>query len=139
MKDKLIDIFNFRIGTEEESDGSLYPIITTGSVAWGILFRTALLTALAFLILSIWENREGAWIFVFLIWGLAVYPGWKQYQVYNERIKKVEEDTMCGSCKHFDKPSQLCRIYDEHININYIPCEGDSWEATALFEEEANK
>ncbi len=130
MKDKLIDIFNFRIGTEEEADGSLHPIITAGSVAWGILFRAALLTALAFLLLSIWDNRDKtAWIFVFLIWGLAVYPGWKQYQVYSERIKKVQEETMCGSCKHFDMQSQLCKIYDEHISINYLPCEGESWEA----------
>lgn len=128
-REKIIDILNFRIGTEEEADGSLHPIVTSGSAAFGILLRSALVMALAFATIALTERRDLSWLFLFLLWGGAVYPGWKQYQAFEQRIKKIEEETICGSCKYFDEPSQLCRPYDEHISKNYIPCEGKDWEA----------
>ncbi len=128
LKDKIIDIFQFREGTEEEADGSLVPIITSGSVAWGILFRSFILVMLTFLFFINWENRQYWMISLVLIWGLAVYPGYRQYQKFNKRIERIKESTLCGSCKYFDPGSQLCKIYDEHISLNHIPCEGESWE-----------
>lgn len=128
LKDKIIDLFQFREGTEEEADGSLIPIITFGSLAWGIILRSFILIMLTFIFFINWENRQYWLVCLFLIWGLAIYPGWRQFQKFNKRIERISENTLCGSCKYFVSSSQLCRIYDEHISMNYIPCNGESWE-----------
>jgi hypothetical protein len=134
MKDKILDIFQFREGTEEESDGSVQPIITAGSVVWGIMFRSFILIMLTFFFMAYFDTRDNIWLVsLFLIWGLAVYPGWRQYQIFNKRIERIEDETMCGSCRHFESTGQLCRIHDEHISKNYLPCEGQDWEAQNKF------
>lgn len=128
LKNKLIDLFLFREGTEEEADGSLQPIITVGSVVWGVILRSAIIIALGFLLIQRSEFREYWWFFLFFFWFVAIYPGWRQYSKYQTRIKKLEENTLCGSCKHFEQTSILCKIYDEHVSKEYIPCDGLNWE-----------
>jgi hypothetical protein len=128
MLEKIIDILMFREGTEEEADGSLTPIITTGSIIWGALLRSSLIILIGFLFFDSFEMRQYLWILLFLLWFGAAFPAWHQYQTFEKRLKVVEEETLCGSCKHFDSSSQLCRIFDEHVTKNYIPCEGLNWE-----------
>jgi len=118
----------FREGTEEEADGSLVPILTTGSIIWGVLLRSAIIIFSSFLIIEIFDMRQYWWFFFLLFWFFAAYPGWRQFQKFQERIKKVSEDTLCGSCRNFESSSQLCKILDEHVTKEYIPCEGLSWE-----------
>lgn len=125
--EKISDLFMFREGTEEE-DGKLQPVITTGSIVWGVLLRTAIVIAVSFFLMVYIENREYVFLLFFLLWFAAAYPGWRQYQIFQNRIKKVEESTLCGSCIHFDSSSQLCKIFDEHVSRDYIPCEGLNWE-----------
>jgi hypothetical protein len=127
-KDKAIDIFMFREGTDEDEHGSSQPVITTGSVVWGMIFRSAVIVFLTFVIIDQFEIRSNWWIFSFILWFAAIYPGWRQYNKFTTRIKKIEEETLCGSCRHFEPSSQLCRIYDEHVTKDHIPCEGLNWE-----------
>jgi len=122
------DLFLFREGTEEDDEGSRVPVITTGSVVWGVLLRSAIIILVGFLFLGLFEIGQLGWVFFFLFWFAAVYPGWRQFQVFQKRIKKVEESTLCGSCINFESGSQLCKIFDEHITKDYIPCEGLNWE-----------
>ncbi len=126
--EKISDALMFREGTEEEADGSLQPIITTGSIVWGILLRSLIVFILSFAIMIYLENRTYGYMFFFIFWFVAAYPGWRQYQLFQTRIKKVEESTLCGSCINFESSSQLCKIFDEHVTRNYIPCEGLNWE-----------
>ena len=126
--DKLIDILQFREGTEEVDDGTNQPIVTTGSIIWGILLRTSILMLLTFIFISKYEYREYWWMSVFLIWLLAIYPGWRQHQIFQRKMEKFTDETLCGSCKYFDSTSQLCRTHDEHPTKSYIPCEGLDWE-----------
>jgi len=118
----------FREGTEEEADGTHQPIITTGSIVWGVLLRSAIIMVLSFILMIYLENHTYSYMFFFIFWFAAAYPGWRQYQLFQQRIKKVEESTLCGSCRHFEPSSQLCKILDEHVTREYIPCEGLSWE-----------
>lgn len=125
---KITDILLFREGTEEGTDGENLPVVTTGSIVWGVILRTAIVFIISFLLLSNFEYRQYWWIVLFLLWFVAAYPGWRQYQKFQQRIKNVGESTLCGSCKHFDKTGQLCKIFDEHITKEHIPCEGLNWE-----------
>lgn len=128
IKDLLIDVFNYRTGTEEESDGSMTPIITAGSVTWGILLRGFVLIFVGIVVIAFTEMRELGWFIAFLVFALAVYPGFQQYRIFNERVKKVEENTICGKCRYFDESSQMCMPRDEHVTQLNIPCGGDDWE-----------
>lgn len=128
MLNKISDLLMFREGTEEEAEGSSQPILTYGSIIWGILLRTAILVIIAFFLADNFNLRNIWYFMIFIIWFVAAYPGWRQFQIYHRRLKIVEEETLCGSCKHFDKSSQLCRIFDEHVTRGYIPCEGLNWE-----------
>jgi hypothetical protein len=129
MIEKIKDLLLFRHGTKENESGEIKSIITPGSIVWGILLRTFILVISSFILFEtvVW-TRSYWWFVFFIIWYGAAYPGWRQFQDFNENIEKVEESTLCGSCKHFDKTSQLCKIYDEHITEDYLPCEGVDWE-----------
>jgi hypothetical protein len=72
--------------------------------------------------------RQYWYFMLFAIWIGAAYPGWMQYKKYQERMKKFTEETLCGSCRHFESSAQLCKIYDRHVSSNYVPCEGMNWE-----------
>lgn len=128
LYDKIIDLFLFREGTEEDEKGQKVPIITTGSVVWGVILRSTILVAITMFVLNNLEMRQYWSLFLFLLWVLTIYPGFRQYQKFQERIKKVREDTLCGTCINFEETSQLCKIFDEHITQDYIPCEGQNWE-----------
>lgn len=136
--EKAKDLFLFREGKEENEEGTIQPIITTGSVVWGVLLRSAIIIFLGFLIAAAFEMNKLFWFFFFIFWFVAVYPGWRQYQLFQKRIKNVEESTLCGSCKHFEKTSQLCKIFDEHVSKDYIPCEGLNWEPKHFDSDEGN-
>lgn len=132
IKDKIIDVFMFREGTDEDDEGQSQPVITIGSVVWGMIFRSAVIIFLTFIMIDQLEIREHWWIFSFLLWFAAIYPGWRQYNKFHNRIKKIEEETLCGSCRNFEPSSQLCKIYDEHVSKDYIPCDGLNWEPKDL-------
>ncbi len=126
--DKISDVLMFREGTEADEYGSLIPVLTTGSIVWGIMLRTVFVVFLSFVIFYLFDLYKFVWVVLFALWFGAAYPGWRQFQLFNERVKKVVESTLCGSCLHFEKSSQLCKIYDEHVTQEYIPCEGLNWE-----------
>lgn len=122
----LADLFMFQMYIEDEKDGT--PKYTSGSIAWGIMLRTVLVVLIAVVSIEVFDWGRGSSVFAILIWIIAVYPGFQQYQQYFKKIDDLSESTMCGTCKHFDAGSQLCKIYDEHVREDYMPCDGDSWE-----------
>ncbi|MFA6571664.1 MAG: hypothetical protein WCT77_10590 [Bacteroidota bacterium] len=133
--DKAVDLLMFREG-KDDADGSLQPVVTTGSVVWGILLRSAIIFILTFFLIDVINLREYWWVVAFILWLGAAYPGWRQYQKFQERIKIFQEETLCGQCRHFDVTSQLCKIFDEHPTKDYVPCEGLSWEPIEIQQDE---
>ena len=125
--EKILDVLMFREGSEADSDTN-EPQVTTGSIVWGLLLRSAIIIIFSFLLLEKLEFRQYWWLVVFILWFGAAWPAYRQYQKYQQRMKRFVEDTLCGTCRHFDSSSQLCKIYDEHVSRNYVPCEGLSWE-----------
>lgn len=125
--EKIADLFMFREGSDEDNHSS-EPNVTTGSVVWGLLMRMSLIMAFSFFAVRYFDMRDFWWIALFLIWALAAYPAYRQYTSFTQRMENFSKQTLCGSCKHFDKTGQLCRIYDEHVSTEYVPCEGQSWE-----------
>ncbi len=125
---RIIDFLMFRAGFREDVDGALQPIITTGSIVWGILLRSFIIIILSFIFMSVYSYHKHWWVSLLLLWLFAAYPGWRQYQSYKKKIQSFEESTLCGKCMHFDPTSQLCKIHDEHVTEDYIPCEGFDWE-----------
>jgi hypothetical protein len=129
--EKLKHLFLFKDVTD--SDSHTEPVVTYGSIVWGVLLRSALLVIITMVLMYEFGHSEVWYLSLFLIWLIALYPGWQQYQNYENRIKKFEEDTLCGSCKHFSSESQLCKLYDVHVTTNDIPCEGESWEPKSMY------
>lgn len=125
--EKIFDVFLFREGTDTDNDTEK-PVVTTGSIVLGVIIRSALIVVISFLLIEYYDSSRHWYLMLFFIWLFAAYPGYRQYKVYNERIENFAESTLCGSCRSFDKTSQLCRIYDEHVSTKHIPCDGDSWE-----------
>lgn len=123
--DKILDVFMFREGSEEDSETN-QPKVTTGSVVLGIIFRTAIIFIV---FLAFADYFRGYWyISLAAFWFFVAYPAYRQYQKFNKRIEDFKEETLCGTCRHFNATGQLCTIYDEHVSKNHIPCGGQSWE-----------
>ncbi len=127
--DKIKDALMFREGSFEDNY-TTEPKVTLGSIIWGILLRTGLIIGAVMLIEILFFKRINVnwYIVFFLMWVFVAFPAYRQYRKFDERIDDLEESTLCGSCRYFIKDSQLCRLYDEHISIDFIPCEGESWE-----------
>ncbi len=124
--DKIVDLFMFRAQSDENL--SEMPKITQGSIVWGLILRASVIIILSMIVIGFYKLYNYWWLAFFLLWLLAVYPAYRQFQIFNNRIKKIEEATLCGTCKYFEPTGQLCKLFDEHVSTNYIPCEGENWE-----------
>lgn len=123
--ENIFDLFMFREGTEEDSETNL-PKVTIGSVVWGIILRSALIIVIMMIFQE--KFREIWYISLFIFWFFVAYPAYKQYQKFNERMESFQEETLCGTCKHFNPSGQLCTVYDEHVSKHHVPCNAEAWE-----------
>lgn len=123
---KIFRILNF--STDSASEGEAEGIVTTGSIVWGILVRTAIIMILSLTLIDYLDLRYNWWIVLVVLWFLVAFPAYQKLKEFNNKANELEESTLCGTCKYFVKSSQLCSIYDEHISEDYIPCEGNDWE-----------
>lgn len=135
--EKLQDALMFREGSYEDNYTNL-PKVTIGSIIWGVLLRTTVIVFGSLLIAMALYQKVVVnwWIIFFAMWVFVVFPAFRQYKKFDERIDELEEQTMCGSCRHFIKDSQLCRLYDEHISFEHLPCNGEAWEPKPFEEDD---
>lgn len=132
--EKIIDLFMFRESAEDD-DYNTKPQITTGAIVWGVIMRSALIITLMLLLNEQLHLRNYWYFSLFTLWIFVAYPAYRQYRRFNERMDSFEEETLCGTCIHFDRGGQLCKIYDEHVSKNYIPCDGMDWQPKNYDEE----
>lgn len=64
----------------------------------------------------------------FAIYGLAIYPAQIQYDYFRTANRRLIENTLCSSCRHFRAANLHCTLYDEHVTEEYLPCGGQDWE-----------
>ena len=124
---KIFDVFMFRQESPDDSN-STEPVVTTGSIVWGVIIRAAIIIFASMFIIKYYELERYWWYVFFLLWFLVAWPAYRQYQNFHKRMEKFQEETLCGSCRHFDSTGQRCKLFDEHVSTNYIPCNGESWE-----------
>jgi hypothetical protein len=69
------------------------------------------------------------WILVvFILYGFVIHPSVIAYRRFEDENKNLINDSLCSSCRHFDKSAVLCIKYDDHPTENHIPCGGMDWE-----------
>jgi len=129
--EKIIDAYNFKTHTED-AHGQLQPEITTGSIILGVLLRSFFIIILAFFLKENFWWEKFWYVTLFVLWFFVAWPAIKQYQIFNEETEDFSESTMCGSCRNFDKTSRLCRKYDQHPTLDFLPCDGNDWEPTTF-------
>lgn len=66
------------------------------------------------------------------IYGIIIHPAIIHYKLFEERNKEIIENTLCSTCKHFDRSAVLCMKYDKHPTKNELPCQGKDWELNSI-------
>ena len=77
----------------------------------------------AYISTQLWWSISLVVIFVFVF-----YPAVIRHRQFQDKNKKIIEDTICSSCKHFDETAVLCMKLDIHPTEDYTPCDGLEWE-----------
>lgn len=129
--ESFIDLLMFRQGGEHENHTDK-PTVTLGSIVWGVLLRSSIIIIGWVYIVYNYSLQDKWWVGIFIVWLFALFPGYTQYRTFESRVKKLGDETLCGSCRHFRAQGQLCMIYDEHVSTQHIPCEGLSWEPISI-------
>ena len=97
-----------------------------------IIYKTLIRFAVSILILWFFKDNfdeKHFWIISLLaIYFFTFHPAYLSYKRFIEENKETITNTLCSTCKHFDKSAVLCMKYDKHPNENFIPCEGSDWE-----------
>lgn len=123
---KLFKLLNFE--TVDSTENTTQPVVTTGSIVFGVIIRTAIIIIISFFLVDYFDFRGNWWIVAIALWFLVAFPAYRRYKKFSEETEAFVEETLCGKCRYFDPSSKLCTILDEHPTENYIPCEGESWE-----------
>jgi len=119
----LLDLFFFK---EKEKDNK--PVITTGAIVWGTLLRSFILMIIAFFAVKKYMLYDHIFLIIFIIWLFVAMPAYNAYKNFDKEMEEFQDTTLCGTCVHFEKSAQLCKIYDQHPTKEFVPCEGQSWE-----------
>jgi len=125
--EQILDYLMFREGTDDDNSSDS-PTVTTGSIVWGVILRSSIVIIITLFLVNRYDFYEYWWYSFFAIWFFVGFPAYRQFSKFNERMKVLSEETLCGKCKHFNQGAQTCQIYDVHVSKNHIPCEGMEWE-----------
>jgi hypothetical protein len=107
---------------------------TLGSIIWAALVRLAVTMFVAMYLKDHFVDYSDWWLVTGLaIYGIALYPAQIQYEYFKRANKRLMEDTLCSSCRHFRPENLHCTLLDEHISDSYLPCGGEEWEPKDLY------
>jgi hypothetical protein len=98
-----------------------------GIVFWGII-RTAILIPVLWILQGMMEYKYWWWFGILSVYGVIIHPAMIQYRLFVDENKEIINNTLCSSCKHFDKTAVLCTKFDKHPTLRNLPCEGMDWE-----------
>lgn len=99
-----------------------------GAIIFWAIVRTAVLIPSLWVLQGFIEYKYWWWFGIMSVYGVIIHPAMIQYRLFLEENKEIVEDTLCSSCRHFDKTAVICLIYDKHPSLKYLPCEGLEWE-----------
>lgn len=98
-----------------------------GIIFWAII-RTAVLIPALWLMQGLMEYKYWWWFGIMVIYGVIIHPSVIQYRLFIEENKEIIRNTLCSTCKHFDKSAVICLMHDRHPTLKFLPCEGMDWE-----------
>lgn len=103
---------------------------TLGSIIWLAMLRLTAVIFVAWYLRGPFHSYYAEWwaVTIAAIYGIAIYPAQIQYSYFKRTSKKLMEQTLCSSCRHFNPEGLHCMQLDEHITEHYLPCEGEGWE-----------
>ncbi len=104
-------------------------------IFWGII-RTALLIIALWILYGKIEYKYWWWFAVLSVYGVVVYPAMVQYRMFLHENEEIINNSLCSSCKHFDKTAVICLKYDKHPTLKLLPCKGMDWEPKGISNEE---
>jgi len=102
-----------------------------GIIFWTII-RTAILIPALWFLHGVIEYKHWWWFGVMSVYGIIIHPAAIQYRLFLRENKDIINNSLCASCKHFDKTAVLCMEYDKHPTMQSLPCEGLSWEPVGI-------
>lgn len=110
----------------------IYELKTTevGSIIfWGIIRFSLVLISFVILKTQI-EDYGDWWGLFFLAMGIIVlYPAQIMYQRHRSRVRIINQNVLCVTCKHYAEDEALCTALDQHVTSELIPCETLMWES----------
>lgn len=109
-----------------------------GSIIYWTIIRTAITIPTLWLFFEFTEYKYWLMFSLMALYGIIVQPAYIHYRIFLEENKDILDNTLCSSCKHFDKTAVLCLKHDEHPSLDNLPCEGVDW-SPVLIEYEKEK
>lgn len=107
-----------------------------GEIVFWTIIRTAVLIPILWLLIFHLEFQFWWAVTVLGIYGVIIHPAVIHYRLFEEKNKDIIEQTLCSSCKSFDRSAVLCLKHDEHPTKSYLPCNGEDWEPKSRIREE---
>ena len=99
-----------------------------GTIVYWTLIRIAILIPALWYLLE-WVNYKYSWLFISVaVYAVVIHPAIVQYKKFVDQNEEIVNNSLCSTCKHFDKSAVVCMMYDKHPTAESIPCEGAAWE-----------
>ncbi len=100
-----------------------------GAIIYWAIVRFAIVIVVAWALHDRVQDYGDWWSMFFVAVAVVVlFPIQLQYRKHQQKVDETNEDSLCGSCMYYAKDSMLCTKLDEHVTLDYIPCEGMGWE-----------
>ncbi len=99
-----------------------------GEIVFWTLIRILILIPVIWISQNYFDYKFWWIISITAIYIVIIHPAIIGYKKFEEKNKEVNENSLCSSCRHYDKSAVLCMKYDRHPTMNFIPCNGIDWE-----------
>ena len=101
-----------------------------GAIVYWAIIRSAILIPVLWIMLEYKIMEYQSWwiLGIMSIYGVVIHPAIIQYHLFMQKNKEIIDNTLCSSCKNFDKTAVLCVKYDKYPTKDELPCEGLDWE-----------
>jgi hypothetical protein len=121
------------------------PDITVGTIIFRALVKISMIILSTWFVMEYYPFQVQQYLSmpipllaIALIYFIAVFPAYRQYQQFHHDSKRRVGGTLCSKCRYYDGTGVICTLYDEHVSKTHIPCGGESWEAKNLWDNSRN-
>ncbi len=99
-----------------------------GEIVFWTIIRLIIIIPILWLSIDFFDENIRWLVISSALFLFIIYPAFIKHKKVQEQNKKIAEETLCSTCKHFNAESVLCLKYDKHPTEDFIPCEGIDWE-----------